>query len=154
MAALALASTFAFVSSSSGADDAEGIPHQGVAVMPSGAEFTIEVAATDRERQLGYMFREHVGPREGMLFVFDLDGHYGFWMKNCRVALDMLWLDEDWQVVHVAQDVPPCPEDGDCPLVEPLRAGRYVLEFAAGTARDQGLGVGDTIVFLSEPPLP
>ena len=39
-----------------------------VAVFPSGAEFNLELARTEQERARGYMFRERVGPGEGMLF--------------------------------------------------------------------------------------
>ena len=66
---------------------------------------------------------------------------------------DIVWIDEELRVVHIATDVPPCPETGACPLTVPLRAGKYVLEFAAGTANAQGLAVGDRIIILSEPEL-
>jgi uncharacterized membrane protein (UPF0127 family) len=100
------------------------------------------------------MFRERVGTREGMLFLFEQEGRHGFWMKNCKVALDIIWLDTNLQVVHVAPDQQPCPDDGACPEIPPLRPGRYVLEVAAGTAREQGLELGQRIVVLAEPPLP
>jgi uncharacterized membrane protein (UPF0127 family) len=75
------------------------------------------------------------------------------WMKNCRVALDLVWLDAAHRVVHVAERQPPCPEQGPCPVVEPMRAALFVLEFAAGTTRREGLKVGDTVAFLSDPPI-
>src|SRR5262245_58956580 len=86
-----------------------------VAVFPSGAEFMLEVAADDAARQRGYMERERIGPLEGMLFLSEQDERYAFWMKNCKVALDMIWLDADLRVVDVAHDVPPCPAEGSCP---------------------------------------
>jgi uncharacterized membrane protein (UPF0127 family) len=119
-------------------------------VLPSGAEITAEVATDAPSRQRGYMFREHVGPREGMLFVFDTTAHHGFWMKNCKIALDMIWLDEQLRVVDVAHDRQPCPETGACPTIQPMRAARYVLELAAGGARREGLDIGDRISVLWE----
>ena len=74
---------------------AGGVAEWGVAVFPSGAEFNLEIRVSDEERALGYMFRDSVGPRQGMLFMFDRPGRYGFWMKNCRVHLDLIWLDEE-----------------------------------------------------------
>ena len=53
-----------------------------VAVFPSGAEFTLEVANDVPSRMRGYMFREHVGPHEGMLLVFGEDDRHGIWMRN------------------------------------------------------------------------
>ncbi len=129
-------------------------PRWAVAVLPSGAEFTLEIAADPASRARGYMEREKVGPREGMLFVFDEPARHAFWMKNCRVSLDIVWLDAKRRVVDVARDRPPCPEDGPCPEVTPLEPASYVLEFAAGTAQRERLERGDKVVILAEPPLP
>ena len=124
------------------------------AVFPSGASFSLEIAEDPETRARGYMFREHVGGGEGMLFVFESRGFWDFWMKNCRVPLDLIWLDDKWRVTFIAHDQPPCPEEGECPSVAPMGISRYVLELAGGTARAQNLEPGDSIVVLSEPPLP
>jgi uncharacterized membrane protein (UPF0127 family) len=133
---------------------AHALPKWAVAVFPSGAEFSLEIAADDRTRALGYMFRERVAANEGMLFVFDTMESHPFWMKNCRVALDIIWLDENLQVVEIAHDQKPCPTQGDCQSVVPMRAARYVLEVAGGTARREGLERGDRVVILAESALP
>jgi hypothetical protein len=133
---------------------AAGPPGQAVAVLPSGAEFSLEVAADDASRARGYMFRAQVGPKEGMIFVFEREDRHPFWMKNCKVPLDIIWLDASFRVVHMASDVPPCPPEGECPSIIPLRSGRYVLEFAGGTALRERLRLSDPVVILSAPPLP
>jgi uncharacterized membrane protein (UPF0127 family) len=69
-------------------------------------------------------------------------------MKNCKVSLDVLWLDADHRILHIEHGLPPCPDEGDCPGTAPLLPSRYVIEFAAGTAKAQGLKVGDPIVLL------
>jgi uncharacterized membrane protein (UPF0127 family) len=129
-------------------------PRFAVAILPNGSEFALEVAADPQSRAQGYMFRESVGPNEGMIFLFDAPDRQGMWMKNCRVPLDLVWLDASRRVVHLAENQRPCPADGPCPIVEPMRAALYVLEFAAGTARREGLRVGDAIAFVSDPPIP
>ena len=128
-----------------------GTPGWRVAVFPSGAEFSLEVAADDATRARGYMFRERVGPHEGMLFLFDKPGHHSIWMKNCKVSLDIVWLDAAFRVVEIAHDLQPCPEAGPCPASIPLRSASYVLEVAGGSARQAGLEPGDVIVLLEEP---
>lgn len=128
-------------------------PEWAVAVFPSGAEFSLEIAATDDERQLGYMFREEVPAYEGMLFLFGATERHGIWMKNCRVALDIVWLDEDFRVVEIAAEAQPCPADGPCPSMRPMRASRYVLEIAGGRAAEEKLVRGDLVIIHSEPPL-
>jgi uncharacterized membrane protein (UPF0127 family) len=128
-------------------------PRWAVAVLPNGHEFSLEVAADDISRARGYMGREKIGPREGMIFIFEQDERHSFWMKDCKVALDMVWLDVSGRVVWVAARQPPCPPSGDCPSIVPPSPARYVLEFAAGTASAQALKAGDTVVVLSDPPL-
>ncbi len=128
-----------------------GTPEWKVAVFPSGAEFSLEIAADDAARGRGYMFRERVGPHEGMLFLFDEPGHHSIWMKNCKVSLDIIWLDTALRVVEIAHDLQPCPEQGPCPSSIPMRSASYVLEIAGGTARREGLEPADVIVFLEEP---
>ena len=128
-------------------------PRWAVAVLPSGHEFALEVAADDAARARGYMGREKVGPREGMIFVFDDDSRHSFWMKNCKVALDIVWLDAGQRVVWMATNRAPCPAIGECPSIMPPISSRYVLEFAAGTVAAESLHTGDAVVVLSDPPL-
>ena len=129
-------------------------PDWAVAVFPSGEEFSLEIAADDESRAYGYMYREKIAANEGMLFIFDQPGPYTFWMRNCKIALDIIWLDEGLRVVEIAHDQKPCPDDGECPSVGPMRAARYVIEVAGGTAKREGLEVGDRMTILAEPALP
>ena len=121
--------------------------------MPGGEEFSLSVAADEASRARGLMFREKIGAREGMLFVFEAADLHSFWMKNCLVRLDIVWLDDTWRIVDVAHDLRPCPAEGPCPLVMPIAPSRYAIELAGGTARRLGLGRGGRIVVLSDPPL-
>lgn len=128
-------------------------PRWAVAVLPSGHEFSLEVAADDLSRQRGYMGREKIGPHEGMIFVFDRDDTHSFWMKDCKVALDMVWLDANLRIVWTAANRTPCPPKGDCPPTVPPVPSRFVLEFAAGTIAADSLKLGDAVVVISDPPL-
>lgn len=113
---------------------------------PNGKSVTAELAVTDEERQRGLMFREKLLSDQGMLFVFEEEGLYSFWMKNTLIALDMLWINKDRRIVHIARNVPPCKED-PCPTYSPDRPGLYVLELAAGAADRLGLKLFDRLEF-------
>jgi hypothetical protein len=112
-----------------------------------GKSVTAELAVTDEERARGLMFREKVLADQGMLFVFDREDVHVFWMKNTLVPLDMVWLDGDRRVIHIAADVPPCQED-PCPSYGPGSPARYVLELRAGEAARHGLRPGDRLQFV------
>jgi hypothetical protein len=114
--------------------------------VPDGRAVTTELAVTEEERARGLMFREKILPDQGMLFVFEEEGSYAFWMKNTLIPLDMLWLDRDRRIVHIARDVPPCKED-PCPSYGPDRPALYVLELAAGGAKLYDLKLYDKLEF-------
>ncbi len=114
--------------------------------LPSGKSLRVEVMVNDQDRAMGLMFRPSLPQDRGMLFVFQRPDFHGFWMKNCRFPIDMVWLDEQKRVVHVAEAVPPCKSD-PCPSYEPLRQALYVLELNAGQARREKAAVGSLLRF-------
>jgi uncharacterized protein len=114
--------------------------------LPSGTVLQVEVMVRDEDRQMGLMFRPSLARDHGMLFVFERPDFHGIWMKNCRFPIDILWLDEERKVVHVAEAVPPCKAD-PCPVYNPLRRASYVVELNAGQARREKAVIGATIGF-------
>jgi uncharacterized membrane protein (UPF0127 family) len=114
--------------------------------LPSGKVIRVEVMVSEQDREMGLMFRPSLPGDKGLLFVFPRSDFYGFWMKNCRFPIDMVWLDEAKQVVHLAEAVPPCRSD-PCPTYQPLRRARYVIELNAGQARRERATVGASVSF-------
>ena len=114
--------------------------------LPSGKVLTVEVMVKDEDRAMGLMFRPSLPEDRGMLFIFEQADFHAIWMKNCRFPIDIVWLDEDSQVVHLAESVPPCKED-PCPVYQPLRRASYVLELGAGQARREKAVVGSKLSF-------
>jgi uncharacterized protein len=114
--------------------------------LPSGKALQVEVMVRDEDRAMGLMFRPSLPLDRGMLFVFESSEFHGFWMKNCKFAIDMVWLDDDRRIVHVSEAVPPCKAE-PCPVYSPLRKARYVLELNAGQARREKATVGATLSF-------
>jgi uncharacterized membrane protein (UPF0127 family) len=114
--------------------------------LPSGAVYAVEVPQTKEARERGLMFRSRLAPRTGMLFVFPAVDRHAIWMKNCLVALDLVWLDDDKRVVAIEAEAPPCAKD-PCPIYEPPIPSRYVLELPTGAARLERLVVGSVLRF-------
>jgi uncharacterized membrane protein (UPF0127 family) len=122
----------------------------GRVITERGAELAVEIAGTPEQRARGYMFRERIGPEDGMLFLFEEEGIHPFWMKNTKIPLDIIWIGGDGVVVFVAAGVPPCTAD-PCPEVLPLGRARSVLELAAGRASELGLRPGTALQILVPP---
>jgi hypothetical protein len=115
-------------------------------IFPDGFVVNVEIANDDELRAQGLMYRDHLRPGTGMLFFFPTDGVYGFWMKNTRIPLDIIWIDANQRVAHVKFHVPPC-QVRDCPSYDPGVPARYVLEVAGGEAQRHGIKAGDQLRF-------
>lgn len=116
-----------------------------------GQVFRAEVAATEAERARGLMGRAALAPNDCMIFLYDEDGQYRIWMKNCLISLDVAWLDKEGRVVELVPDVPPPSpmriyrSDADYPNYGGSVPARYFVEFAVGTFKRIGLKKGDRL---------
>jgi uncharacterized membrane protein (UPF0127 family) len=114
--------------------------------MPSGKVLQAEVMVKDEDRAMGLMFRPSLPLDRGLLFVFEELDFHGIWMKNCRFPIDIVWLDEERRVVHLAEAVPPCKAD-PCPVYQPMKKAAYVVEINAGQARREKATLGSRLEF-------
>jgi len=92
------------------------------------------------------MFREKLDSNKGMLFIFDREGEYPFWMKNTLIPLDIIWINEKKEVVFISENTQPCEKD-PCLSVNPGKNAEYILEVNGGAAQKIGLNMGDTLNF-------
>ena len=65
--------------------------------------FEVEVAATEKERQIGLMFRRKMAANAGMLFDYIRPQRVSMWMKNTYIPLDMLFIAANGRVVNIAK---------------------------------------------------
>jgi uncharacterized membrane protein (UPF0127 family) len=124
---------------------------QPTVVFPDGWTVQVRLALTPEEQGRGLMFVHDLPQDEGMLFLFDTDEKRPFWMKDCFLSLDLIWLDADYRVVDISHNVPPCRED-PCPSYYPSRAIRNVLEVQGGLCDTHHLAIGDGLVVVGLPP--
>ncbi|MCR4275020.1 MAG: DUF192 domain-containing protein [Candidatus Campbellbacteria bacterium] len=92
-----------------------------------------EVVDTPELRTQGLSGRKSLLPNTGMLFVFDTSDVYGFWMKDMFFSLDIIWLDNNFTVVHLEQNV--SPETYPSVFI-PNEKALYVLEVNAGVSNE------------------
>ncbi len=103
----------------------------------------IEIADTDYETQTGLMYRSGMEDNQGMLFVFEDNRMHSFYMKNTEFALDILFIDDQFQLVSYKDNAQPLDESGISSQV-PIR---YVLEVNAGLREKWGVNAGDSVAF-------
>ena len=109
----------------------------------------VELMLTGDHQARGMMYRKSIADDKGMLFAFAQPTLHSFWMHNCCIALDMLFIDRQGFVAGIVENAPTMNDDPltiDCPVP-------YVLEVAAGWSRKHGVAPGQRVEIEGVPPL-
>lgn len=106
--------------------------------------FQASLATTSQTREKGLSGTDQLAPDQAMLFVFDTNDRWGIWMKDMRYPIDVVWLDEEKQVVYSVSNMDP---DSYPQVFTPSQAARYVVEFAAGTIASKAIHAGSQAQF-------
>ena len=118
--------------------------------LPDGVIIQAEIANTMKKRAEGLMYREYLAKDRGMLFTFDQAQPWVFWMKNTKIPLDIIWMDEKKQIIYIAKNVPICTRNDDgCPQYYPNDPAMYVLELNGGESERLKLQKGTKLQFRS-----
>ena len=107
----------------------------------------VDIALTDKQKQDGLSVKNFMNENDGMLFFLGDPTKTSFWMKNMHFPIDIIWLDENFSIVHIEEELKPCTMPFYCPSYKPLNESLYVLETIAGFANNHHLNVGDRIDF-------
>ncbi len=101
-------------------------PHS---VTVAGETITVEIADTPAERRLGLSGRPILPADHGLLFIFDEPGYHSFWMKDMNFPIDILWLNDNFEIVDAWRNAAPAsyPESR-----APRSKAKYVLETNPG----------------------
>lgn len=104
--------------------------------------FMVELAKSQQEKSRGLMGREYLAKSRGMLFIYEREEEYSFWMKNTLIPLDIVWIDKDQKIVYIYKNAQPCKEE--CESIKPEKKSMYILEVNAGEAN---FNIGDKVEF-------
>ena len=96
----------------------------------------VQIAETAPEKARGLMFQDTLPYDHGMLFVFEEPGKRSMWMLNMQFHLDIVWFDQNGNVVGIMKDVLPSktPLEVMSCNSESISAdnAKYVLEVTSG----------------------
>lgn len=104
--------------------------------------FLLELAADPESRSLGLAGRESIEPNGGMLFVFPRAKVRSFFMRDCVIPIDILFLDSVGRITATYTMNPETPQadsESDTAYYHRLKRyssltpSRYVVELRAGT---------------------
>ncbi len=103
---------------------------------------SVEVADNPVTRAKGLMGRNELGDGDGMLFVFDKQDIYPFWMLNTTIPLDAIYMDSNGTVVDILQMQPCGINITKCRVYTPTADAQYVLEVNQGFSFKHGIQIG------------
>jgi len=104
-------------------------------------EYNVKEAHSEEEKERGLQGIENLGESEGMLFFFDPPEIVEFYMKDTLIPLDIIFINEDQEVIKVAKGKP-----NDETLISSDEEVAYVLE----VNQDSKIKVGDELDFSDE----
>jgi uncharacterized protein len=113
------------------------------------SNFTLvaDIAATNDQRTKGLAVKDTLNEDEGMLFVFSTSREHSFWMMGMKFPIDIIWISQNHEVVHIEHSLEPCVPDSPCPTYKPDRNSLYVLETVAGFAQKYNVTENDYVDF-------
>lgn len=107
-------------------------------VIINGKTINVEIAKTDTERQKGLSGRTSLDANAGMLFIFPKADIWPFWMKDTKIPLDIIYINNN----HIVDMTTLQPQNGDnIPQYTPQNKANYVLELNANS----GFKVSDEV---------
>ena len=103
--------------------------------------FSVELAKTPRQQEVGLMFRTAIPPTGGMLFVWPEPQQSEMWMKNCPVPEDMVFIGDDGRIEHIAENTVPY----SLATINSQGVAKATLELQGGLTTKLGINVGDLV---------
>ncbi len=123
----------------------------GLAVIPLRIEtqsgktikFSVEVAQTQEQQARGLMFRDSIPVGTGMIFPMNPPRPASFWMKNCPIPQDWVFVRADGSIARLIENTIPYSLEPQG-TSEPVAA---VLEIAGGEAARLGISEDDKVIW-------
>ncbi len=116
-------------------------------VTIDGHVFTVEVARSEQQKVQGLGNRDSIAQDRGMVFLFDTPDYYGFWMKQMRFALDIIYFQNNKIVTMVQNAQPPVNQSINPQIFKPAAPSNIVLEISGGLSKKYQFKLGDVATF-------
>jgi len=112
-------------------------------------EYKINLTQTEEDRKKGLAIFDSLPANEGMLFSFDQEDYYVFWMKDMKFNIDIIFLDQDKKVLEVFESVKAEPgvQDMDLKTYSSKLKSQFIIELKEGETRKNGIKPGNAVLF-------
>jgi uncharacterized protein len=107
-------------------------------------QFNLEVACKDEDKKTGLMNRKSLAQDSGMIFVYDHEDYYAFWMKNTYIPLSIAFLDKNKKIVDIRNMQP----HDLTPVATSVKA-IYAIEMNLNWFTSNNIKIGDTLKIIN-----
>lgn len=123
-------------------DNADQYPFP-LTISIDGIKLTVDVVETAEEKAKGLSGRTNLEEEKGMLFIYEEPGLYSFWMKDMNFSIDIIWIDENLNVVDITENFKP---ESFPAIATPQKSTLYVVEVNAGWAQEHRIHIGSPVM--------
>ncbi len=109
------------------------------------ASFKIAIAKSDDQKMYGLMNLDNLPKDHGMLFPFKESQVINMWMKDTKIPLDMIFIDDDDEISIIKSDA----KINSLELISSEKEAKYVLEINAGLAKEFGMEARQKVQILN-----
>ncbi|MBU6430972.1 MAG: DUF192 domain-containing protein [Patescibacteria group bacterium] len=113
-------------------------------VIARKSRIPVYLADTEEKRIKGLGERTSIPVDYGMFFIFDGSDYQSIWMKDMLFSIDIIWIDENFNIVHIEKNISP---DTYPKIFTPPFKVRYVLELNSGMSDFYDLKTGEKAIF-------
>ncbi len=106
--------------------------------------FEVEVVRSIDGKKKGLSSRDNLEQKAGMLFIYEKEEVYSFWMKDMNFPLDILWINKNKEIVHIEKNTQLCTKD-NCPSLKPKEKALYILEINSGLTNKYNIKIGNEL---------
>jgi uncharacterized protein len=110
----------------------------------NGHLFSLYLAGTSHDQEVGLAKFNKIEDNKGMLFVFDKSDYYSFWMKNMKFPIDIIFIKQN-QIVDIFQNVPVQKNNNNLPSYTTGEKADKVLEINSGLTNKYHIKIGDNV---------
>ncbi len=112
-------------------------------IIIKGKKIKVEIADTELQREKGLMYRTGLDENSGMLFVYPDSSIRSFWMKNTLIPLDIVFINENLEIVDIKNTLPCSSEP--CSVYTSSLPAKYVLEVNSGFSERNNISIAESV---------
>ena len=115
-------------------------------VTINGHKLQVTIADSQEKKQIGLSETKSLPQEKGMIFLFEKPDYYSFWMKNMKLPIDIIYINDD-QIVTIQNNVQPIKEQESPIVYTSTEPSDKVLEINAGLAEKYDFKKGDKVKY-------